>query len=98
MRIELYKNKDWLYEQYIILNKNLYDIAKEMNCDPTTICNWIKKFNIIKDFSIIKEQRVNNRQKTCLEKYGNKYYNNKEKSKQTWKNKTKEYNVCIKKL
>lgn len=46
MQMELYKNKSWLYEQYIINKRDCNNIAKEVNRDPKTIWSWINKFGI----------------------------------------------------
>lgn len=43
---ELYKNKNWLYNQFVILKKNYEDIANESNCSYNTIWRWLRKFNI----------------------------------------------------
>ncbi len=44
--VKLYKDKKWLYNQYWNLNKSEYQIAKEQNVDPATICYWLKKLGI----------------------------------------------------
>lgn len=41
-----YKNKYWLYDQYIIQKKSTTEIAKEINCSSGTIWRWLKKFGI----------------------------------------------------
>jgi transposase len=41
-----YRNKRWLYEQYIILKKSTIQIAKEYGCSYSVILKWLKKFNI----------------------------------------------------
>lgn len=43
---ELYKNANWLKKVYVDDKKSAYKIAKEFNCTPRTILNWIKKFGI----------------------------------------------------
>ncbi|KKK72731.1 hypothetical protein LCGC14_2900940 [marine sediment metagenome] len=43
---QLYKNKEWLFNQYIILNKTTREIGKEINYDHGTIWRWLNKFNI----------------------------------------------------
>jgi transposase-like protein len=45
--IPFYQNYEWLYDQYINKQKNVREIAKECNCDPTTICNWMRKHKIL---------------------------------------------------
>lgn len=42
----LYKNKELLYDQYIVQNKPITQIAKEYNVTGPSIRYWIKKFNI----------------------------------------------------
>lgn len=41
-----YKNKEWLNEQYIILEKSAYQIAKECNVCDSTIRYWLRIFFI----------------------------------------------------
>jgi hypothetical protein len=43
---KLYKNRDWLYSQYITLQKPISQIGREQNVTMTPISNWLKKFNI----------------------------------------------------
>jgi hypothetical protein len=43
-----YKDYDWLYNQYIILQLSSVTIAKDMNVSSDTIYNWLKKYNIIR--------------------------------------------------
>lgn len=40
------KDKDWLYNQYIIKNRSQQDIANEVMCDISTIGNWLRKYGI----------------------------------------------------
>lgn len=42
----LYKNKEWLEEQYITQKKSSSDIAKEIGCTGRTIIRWLRKYNI----------------------------------------------------
>jgi len=44
--IELYKDKDWLYQQYILNKLNAYQIAKMCNIYPSKIYCYLKKYNI----------------------------------------------------
>lgn len=44
--MENYKNKDWLYCEYIIKKRSANDIARDENRDPKTIWAWLKKFSI----------------------------------------------------
>lgn len=43
---KLYKNKNWLYHQYIELGKSTPEIAKECKCCKQTILSWLNKFGI----------------------------------------------------
>lgn len=43
---KLYKNKDYLTEQYIINKKSIEKISKEINCSIDTVYRWLLKFNI----------------------------------------------------
>jgi transposase-like protein/very-short-patch-repair endonuclease len=42
----LYRNKEWLYEEYIIKKKSGKEIAREIGCDPSVIYDWLKKLNV----------------------------------------------------
>ena len=44
---KLYKNKDWLYQKYIVEKLNPYQIAKLCKSNHKTIRIWLKKFNIL---------------------------------------------------
>jgi len=41
-----YQNRDWLYQGYIIEDKSITQISKEIKCADTTIRTWLKKFGI----------------------------------------------------
>lgn len=41
-----YQNRDWLYQRYIIEDKSITQISKEIKCADTTIRTWLKKFEI----------------------------------------------------
>lgn len=41
-----YRNRDWLYEQYIIQKKSTKKIAKECNTQSGTILRWMDRYNI----------------------------------------------------
>ena len=45
---KLYHSRDWLYEQFIILNKFISEIAKEQGVAHSTILYFLKKFKIRK--------------------------------------------------
>jgi transposase-like protein len=42
----LYKNKEWLENQYVNNKKSCNKIAKELNCDASIIPNWLRKYDI----------------------------------------------------
>ena len=44
--IFLYRNRDWLYHQYIVLGKSTTVISLLCECDPATIWVWLKKLKI----------------------------------------------------
>lgn len=44
--MELYKNRDWLYEQYVVKQRTYKDIADELDVRLSTICAWRKKLDI----------------------------------------------------
>lgn len=41
-----YKNKTWLFEQYIEHKKSSRQIAGMLKCSDSTIRNWLRKFEI----------------------------------------------------
>lgn len=43
-----YHSKDWLYDQFIILNKSISKVAKEQGTSHSTISYFLKKFKIKK--------------------------------------------------
>lgn len=44
--LPLISNHDWLFEQYIILNKTAQMIADDLNIGQTTICRYLKRCEI----------------------------------------------------
>ena len=60
---KLYKNKEWLEQQYIVEKKSTCEIAEICNCHNTTIGEWLKKFNIVtrtpSENAIQWEERIN---------------------------------------
>ena len=42
-------NRDWLYEQYVTLDRSTKDIANEYGCKRNTIQCWLAKYKIKKD-------------------------------------------------
>lgn len=44
--MENYKNKEWLYNQYVTMKKSCYEIAISEKRDSKTIWSWVTKFNI----------------------------------------------------
>lgn len=47
--LEQYRNKEWLEEQYIKLDRSTQDIANQIGCKRNTVQCWLIKFNIKKD-------------------------------------------------
>lgn len=45
---KLYKNREWMWCEYIGKEKTMAQISREIGCSDVTIQNWIKKFNIPK--------------------------------------------------
>jgi len=41
-----YKNKDWLYNKYIIEQLSIRSIANILSVSPITVYNWLVKFEI----------------------------------------------------
>ncbi len=44
--VEKYRDRDWLYKHYIILQESTTFIAQEAGCAHSTIRNWLHGFNI----------------------------------------------------
>ena len=42
----MYKDKDWLYEEYIVNMRSTTDIAKECGVSYKTICRWANKLGV----------------------------------------------------
>lgn len=42
----MHRDKDWLYEQYIVKGRSTTDIAKEVGVSHKTISRWAKKHGI----------------------------------------------------
>lgn len=43
---KIYRNRDWLWEQYIIQEKSSVATAQEAGCDPKTIYRWLHRYGI----------------------------------------------------
>jgi len=41
-----YKDRDWLYKHYIILQESTHVMAKKADCGQTTVWYWLHKFEI----------------------------------------------------
>ena len=39
-------DREWLYEQYVILGRSSTDISEDLNKDPSTIAYWLRKLKI----------------------------------------------------
>lgn len=63
-----YKQKDWLYNQYVIEKKSITKIAKENGWKRPTIEKWARKYNIPKR-TLSEAQKINYPE---YEKYRNK--------------------------
>lgn len=46
MPAHLYKSKNWLFQQYIVLKKSPEDIAKVCGVSPMTIYRYINQFEL----------------------------------------------------
>jgi len=51
-----YRNKDWLYDEYITKDREAKDIASDFNINVRTLRDWISKFNFKKKNEIKKEK------------------------------------------
>ncbi len=45
-----YKNKEWLYQRYVVDEIEPVDIAKEFNVDRKVIIYWLDEFSIYRDY------------------------------------------------
>jgi len=45
-KTKFYRNKDWLYQKYIVEQKSMKTIADEIGTFPNNIHEWLKKFGI----------------------------------------------------
>ena len=63
-RVEI--NKDWLFDQYIVQNKNIEEIAELLGTGKKPIIRSLKEYSIKKDVSLINKKRA----ETNIEKYG----------------------------
>ena len=43
-------NKDWLYNQYVIMDRSSQEIADDYGCKRNTVQQWLAKYNISKPF------------------------------------------------
>lgn len=43
-----YREREWLYEQYVTNDRSVTDIADELDCDHTTISKWRRRLDIPK--------------------------------------------------
>lgn len=53
--MSLYKNKEWLYDQYINQNKTQGEISIDQNVSEACIWKYLKKFDIFKKDNILSE-------------------------------------------
>ena len=47
--IKPWRNKEWLFNQYMTLDKSTNQIGEENNCDLKVISLWLRKFNYFKE-------------------------------------------------
>ncbi len=47
-RAKILQDREWLYEQYIVLNKSYDTIADEFNIGKTTVARWVGKHGLYK--------------------------------------------------
>jgi hypothetical protein len=59
--LEKYKNKKWLYDQYIIKKKTLNQISDECGCSKTTIARYKDRFNLKKNKVQVSNKKYSNR-------------------------------------
>lgn len=45
-----YKNKEWLYQRYVVDEIEPVDIAKEFKVDRKVIIMWLDEFKIYRDY------------------------------------------------
>jgi len=45
-KVKLYRNRDWLYEEYAVKCRTMQDIADQFNITPMSIHQWLKKLEI----------------------------------------------------
>jgi hypothetical protein len=45
-----YKNKEWLYQRYVVDEIEPVDIAKEFKVNRQVIINWLDEFGIYRDY------------------------------------------------
>lgn len=45
-----YKNKEWLYQRYVVDEIEPVDIAKEFKVTPKVIISWLDEFGIYRDY------------------------------------------------
>lgn len=43
-----YRDKDWLYKEYVVKNRTADDIADECGINRRNLCDYIEKYNIVK--------------------------------------------------
>lgn len=67
----IYRNKDWLYKQYITLQKSTNEIGNECNTSASTILTYLKRFNITIR-SISESTKIKNEKERKKKIYANK--------------------------
>jgi len=71
-----YRNRNWLYQRYIIERKSMTMIAEICNCCISTICEWLKRFDIKVRTTgeVLKGRALSKKHKENLSIAGKKFY------------------------
>lgn len=64
-----YQFSNFLFYEYIILNKTKVEIGEELNLSPSTVYYYIRKYKIKKDKKLVVEKILESTKKTCNYKY-----------------------------
>lgn len=68
-----YYFSQYLYREYILLNKTKREIANNLNISSDTLYHYIKKYNLQKSKEARSNSWRNHIQETCQQKYGVNY-------------------------
>lgn len=53
-----YKNKEWLYQRYVVDEVEPVDIAKEFNVDRKIIIHWLDEYRIYRDYKRLMRKKI----------------------------------------